>query len=238
MRGNFQVRFLGEGRRGNTFPLPDHMRDATELREALVGQHRIQTDTAAFVANITSVMVMPQPYGTVYSKMLTPNGTVDPCHTATRTGVVDVGTYTVDLALDDDGEYVDSESGSVESGVFTAQERIAALLERDYRQKMSPALVESVLRTGCFRASGKVVDYKHEVQAALEPLRSATLNLMAEKWKAAKHIDVIYLSGGGAALVADALLPFYEQAEIVKEAQLANARGYLNFALFRQNQSQ
>lgn len=65
MRGNFQVRFLGEGRRGNTFPLPDHMRDAAELKASLIGQHLIKTDTAELIAHVSEVMVMPQPYGTI-----------------------------------------------------------------------------------------------------------------------------------------------------------------------------
>jgi hypothetical protein len=174
----------------------DHMPDAGELKTALIGQHLIKTDSAEFVANISEMMVMPQPYGSLYAQTLTPRGDINPNHTFIRTGVCDVGTYTVDLALDDDGVYVDAESGSVESGVYTAQERIAAALERDYRQKMPFKIVEAVLHTGHFRASGEDVDYSAEVQEALEPLRSATLNLMGEKWKAGKTVDVIYLSGG------------------------------------------
>ena len=39
----------------------DHMRDAAELKGALLGQHLIRTDTAEVVANVAGVMVMPQP---------------------------------------------------------------------------------------------------------------------------------------------------------------------------------
>lgn len=211
----------------------DHMGDAPELKAALMGQHLIQTDGAHFVANVTEVMVMPQPYGSLYAQMLTPSGDINPCHTFTRTGVCDVGTYTVDLALDDDGVYVDAESGSVESGVYTAQERIATLLERDHRQKMPFRMVEEVLRTGCFRASGEVIHYHEAVQEALEPLRSATLNLMSEKWKGGKTVDVIYLSGGGAELVKAVVQNTYQQTRLVANAQTANARGYLYYAHFQ-----
>jgi len=211
----------------------DHMRDAANLKAALLGQHHIKTDAAEFVANITEVMVMPQPYGTLYAQSLTVGGEINPCHTYLRTGVCDVGTYTVDLALDDDGVYVDAESGSVESGVYTAQERIAALLESQHRQKMPFKIIEEVLRTGCFRASGEVVDYSQAVQEALEPLRSATVSLMGEKWKAGKTVDVIYLSGGGAELVKEAVMSAYKQTRLVKMPQIANARGYLNYAHFK-----
>jgi plasmid segregation protein ParM len=211
----------------------DHMRDAAELKAALVGQHLIRTDACEFIVNVADVIIMPQPYGCIFANTLTPAGEVNPCHTYTRTGVCDVGTYTVDIALDDDGEYVDAESGSVESGVYTAQERIATLLEDTSRQKMPFKMVDSVLRTGLFRARGEVVDYSDAVHEALEPLRSATLNLMGEKWKTGSTVDVIYLSGGGAGLVKDVLTSFYKQARVVEDAQLANARGYLNYALFR-----
>ncbi|MBX3063300.1 MAG: ParM/StbA family protein [Anaerolineae bacterium] len=211
----------------------DHMRDATTLKEVLRGQHYIKTDASELIANVVEVMVMPQPYGTIYAQLLTTNGDLNPSHTYRRTGVCDVGTYTIDLALDDDGEYVDAESGSIEGGVYIAQERIAMTLEARFRQKMPYRTVEEVLRTGCFRASGDELDLSQEVETALEPLRSATLNLLAEKWKTGANVDVIYLSGGGAELVHDQVKIEFRQAQLVRNAQLANARGYLSYALFK-----
>ncbi|MBZ0275808.1 MAG: ParM/StbA family protein [Anaerolineae bacterium] len=210
----------------------DHMRDAAELKETLFGQHLIQTDACEVIANVTEVMVMPQAYGAIYSQMLTPTGDINVHHTYMRTGVVDVGTYTVDIALDDDGEFISSESGSIEGGVYTAQERIAAMLERDYREKVPYKIVEQVLRTGIFTASGKPVDYRDEVEEALAPLRSATLGLLSEKWQRGTTVDVIYLSGGGAELVYEQVADAYPQTKLVPEAQLANARGYLYYANF------
>ena len=211
----------------------DHMADAPDLKAALLGRHPIKTDQSDFIADIVEVMVMPQPYGTIYANTLTATGEVNDCHSFARTGVCDVGTYTVDLALDDDGEYVDAESGSIEAGVYTAQDRIRELLETTYRQPMPLPVVEEVLKTGCFRAHGEVVDYRGEVREALEPLRASTLSLMNDKWKAGTLVDVIYLSGGGAELVESVVKTTYPQAQLVQGAQLANARGYLQFALFR-----
>jgi plasmid segregation protein ParM len=214
----------------------DHMRDASELKEALLGQHIIQTDSCDVIANVTDVIVMPQPYGTAYSQMLTPTGEINIYHTYMRTGIVDAGTYTVDIALDDDGEFVDAESGSVEGGVYTAQERISAMLERDYREKMPYKIIEQVLKTGIFTASGKPIDYSEAVEDALSPLRSATLNLMSEKWGRGTTVDVIYLSGGGAELVYEQVADAYPQTRLVPDAQMANARGYLYYANFAQRE--
>lgn len=175
---------------------------------------------------------MPQPYGCIYAHLLTPAGEVNRYHSYTRTGVVDVGTYTLDLALDADGEYIDAESGSVEGGVYVAHERIADILEQRYRQKMPYKSIEGVLRTGEFRARGELVDMREEIEEALQPLCSATLNLMNDKWKSGANVDVIYLAGGGAELVQAVVFEAYHQAQIVREAQLANACGYLHYALF------
>lgn len=214
----------------------DHMRDAAELKAALLGKHLIKTDISEVIANVTDVMVMPQPYGTIYAATLTETGEINRHHKFRRTGVCDVGTYTVDLALDDEGEFVDAESGSVESGVYTAQERIAAALERDYREKMPYKIVEEVLRTGIFHANGKPIDYRDVVADALTPLRSATINLLSEKWQRGTIVDVIYLSGGGADLVCGDVAAAYPQTRIVPDSQLANARGYLNYANFISSQ--
>lgn len=210
----------------------DHMRDAAALKAALTGRHVIQTDTSHFVANVTEVMVMPQPYGTIYANTLTKSGELNPCHTATRTGVLDVGTYTIDAALDDNGEYIDAESGSVESGVFTAQERIKNAINRDFRQIAKQKTVENVLKTACVRIDGQIIPYGDEVRQALEPLRSATLGLLGDKWGAGRFVDVIYVAGGGGELVISDVKAAYKQAVIVADAQLANAIGYLNYARF------
>ncbi len=76
------------------------------------------------------------------------------------------------------------------------------------------------------------MDYSEAVQEALESLRSATIGLMSEKWKAGKTVDVIYLSGGGAELVKEVVMAAYKQTRLVKNPQIANARGYLSYAFF------
>jgi hypothetical protein len=110
------------------------------------------------------------------------------------------------------------------------------MLERDYREKMPYKIVEQVLRTGIFTASGTPVDYSREVEDALSPLRSATLGLMSEKWQRGTTVDVIYLSGGGAELVYEQVVEAYPQTKLVPQAQMANARGYLYYANFAQRE--
>ena len=212
----------------------DHMGDAPALKASLIGQHLIKTDATEFVANIMDVMVMPQPYGTIYRKVLLDSGDYNPDHTAERTGVVDVGTYSVDLTLDDRGEYIDTDSGSAESGIWTAQNHIAAYYERTYRAKLNYRDMEEILRHRRLKIRGQVVWFDQEVEEALEPLRRATIQKMQHLWGGGERIDVIYLSGGGAYFVEDRIKDAYPQAVLVENAQYANARGYLNYALLAQ----
>lgn len=209
----------------------DHMKGAASLKKALIGQHRIQTDQTDFVANITDAPIMPQPVGALYSQVLTDKGTVNPCHTATRTGVVDVGMYTVDVAYDNDGEYIDGQSGSVPAGVFTVQELITKMLRDVTGDEPDYADVEKVLRTKCLRIRNKDRDFKREVDEFLEPLRVATRQLMIDKWGGAATTDLIYVVGGGAPLVFDEIKSYYEVAQLVDNHQTAIAQGYLNYAL-------
>ncbi len=208
-----------------------HMPVAAGLKEMLLGQHVIKTDQADFIANISEVKVMPQPYGTIYRQMLTERGDYNPGHTAARTGVVDVGTYSVDITLDDQGDYIESESDTVESGIYVAQEAIADIYEKTYRNKPKVGDVETILRTRQLKIRGETIYFDQEVEAALEPVRRATIQKMQHLWGAGERIDVIYLSGGGAYFIEDEVRAVYPQAVVVDNAQFANVRGYLNYAL-------
>lgn len=216
----------------------DHMPGAAEFKATFYGQHRIITDATDFVANITEVMVMPQPYGTIYREMITETGKLNPCHDFTRTGVVDIGRYTIDVTVDDDGEYLDQFSGSAEGGVFTLQERIGADYYGRFGQKPLLPDVETIIRSGCVRVRGKLEDFTEVLRIGVNELSEATLNLITDKWQGGANVDVIYVSGGGASLVFNDIKAAYPQAQLTEEAQLANAQGYFNYAMFTQREAE
>jgi hypothetical protein len=214
----------------------DHMPKADLLKEALIGKHHIKTDWTEFVADVVEVNVMPQPYGIIYSQMMCPGGTLNMNYTAVRTGVLLPGTYTIEALTDDNGEYIEAGSGSVESGLFTAHERIASLLEERYGEKPSYAAVEKVLLTGKFKAYGETEDLSAEVKSALEPLHSASLNLCTDKFRSGASIDTLLVAGGPSPLIWDEVKHTYRQAVQVEKPQIAVARGFLNYVQFEANQ--
>lgn len=221
-----------------------HMNNTAQFKATLIGQHHIKTDSADFIANISEVMVIPQAYAAIYAQSLTAIGEVNDKHTATRTGVIDAGTYTVDLAVDDDGEFVSAESGSAAVGAYTAQEDMITLL-RDYGiRDISIIDAEAVLNGTDLKIQGKPISAHPKLagkttladlrKRSLKRLQDATLQKLDQLWRGAARIDVIYLVGGGAVWLIDIIKAAgYPQAVLLDNAQLANARGYLNYALFK-----
>jgi len=212
----------------------DHMRGTGDLKAALLGQHRISTDRADFVANVTDVMVMPQPYGTIYANTLLPTGRLNPHHVAKRTGVCDIGTYTIDVALDDDGEFIDAASGSTEAGMYMAQDMIATLYEQEYREKPSYKIISEAMTKGYLRIRGENENIEDDLESALDPVRQAAIELMTDKWGSGVSVDTIYCSGGGASRAFRAIGAAFKHAILMDNAQMANAIGYRNYAMKRE----
>jgi len=205
------------------------------LKQALIGTHPIQTDVANFIACITDVMVMPQPTGALYSQQLTNAGGINMQHTAKRTGVIDVGMYTIDDTLDDDGEYLAQRSGSIEGGVHVVHQRIVDLLTDEMGDAPEYWQIEQTLRTGKVNIRGRERDFTKQVRQFCEALDTATLNLSTQLWGAGAGIDVIYVCGGGGPLVVERVQEVYPQAVLVENPQLSIAQGYLNYAMMTAN---
>ncbi len=211
-------------------PVSD-MQDAALMKETFIGRFPIRTNNANFIANIVDCAVMPQPYGTIYSQTMLPNGEQNPYYTHSKTAVFDVGTYTVDCAVDVEGEFIDHESDSAKVGVYTAQQRLRQIIESDYRDDIPLPMIDQTLRTGYFPAPDGPHDYRDDVQEALKPLRDGTLSLMNRLWKTGLTLGAIFGAGGGAPLVESIVKQSYPRAMCVKDPQTANAEGYRNYGM-------
>lgn len=213
----------------------DHMRGAGRLKEALLGQHFIESDLGRFIVNVRVVRVMPQPYGVIYSQMLTAAGGIKPEYVFKRSGVLDAGTYTLDGTLDEDGEYIETGSGSVEAGLFAAQKAASEWYEGEFGEKPSYKSVELLLRTGKIRVFGKDIDKSGDVNRWLDPTRNAAQNLASNLWGSGASLDILWLAGGGGSVVeAPIRAAGFKHAVLCANAQLAIARGYLQYGLFEQ----
>ncbi len=213
----------------------DHMAGAEVFKAQLLGQHDIQTDQGHFTAHVESVFVMPQPAGTVYAQLLTAKGELNGKFDYERIAVVDVGTLTTDIAVDDEGAFVSSMSASIEVGLSIVTEAV----RREYNQRFgefpSAATIHQIMRT---RNAGKHLkdgDFSATIETAGAPLVSGVLSLMAQKWGRGTQLPVIFVTGGGAQLVLRAVEAEYQNSlvQMTVDPIMSNVIGFQHYAAFR-----
>jgi plasmid segregation protein ParM len=209
-----------------------HMQDAPLLKKALSGVYHIRTNNASFTVHVTEVRVMPQPYGSLYSQQINPDGTMNALHVAEVCSVVDVGFFTVDLTLDKSTEYIDEQSDSVAVGIHVAHRRLTHKMDAHYRTTFPSDVIDDLLRTGKVKVRNKPMSHHEDVAEALQPVIDAVIAAMNRLWESGIFIDVIYVVGGGAAVVIDAIKKVYPHAVMLADAQMSNARGYLHYGNF------
>jgi hypothetical protein len=210
-----------------------HMKGASALKEALIGRHEVHTDQSHFTVDIMSVSVMPQPNGTINAVSLLPNGAENPRFIFRKIGVVDNGTFSVDVATEEDGLFIGAESGTKETGLHTAYEQIAILYNDEFGEMPSQRTVERILaNNGKFKAGGEPQDWSKQATTVLKPMRDATITLCREAMGKASEHEIILNVGGPAPLVKDLIDKEYRQAFMPPESQMTNALGYLHYAAF------
>ncbi len=99
-----------------------------KYRNTLLGKHYIKlmkpdgSGVQAYCFNIEKVQILPQPLGTIFDKVSSFQGEIEDKELASgRIAVLDIGKYTVDLALTDTLQFVDRSSLSFSDiGIFDA----------------------------------------------------------------------------------------------------------------------
>lgn len=211
----------------------EHMKDASDLKKALVGRFPIMTDQARIEVEIEYVSVMPQPTGTIQAYCLLPDGNENPRYVYKKIAVIDNGQWSVDISTEEDGTHIQAESGGRSSGFYLAYERVAERYKAQFDETPSQRLIESILMNGGrFNAFGSPVDWCEETANDLRPMRDATLNLAREKLGRAVQHDLILNVGGPAPLVKEIIAKEYKHAIMPPLPQITNALGYLHYAAF------
>jgi len=214
--------------------LPEgHMKGADRLKHELVGHWMVETDQSRFPVEIEYVSVMPQPTGTINAYSLLPNGAENPRFIFNKIAVVDNGKFSVDLSTEEAALHVEAQSGTSETGMHTAFERLANRYNTMFGEYPEDRTVESILlNDGKFKVYGEAQDWSAEVADDLKPMREATIALCREKIGRAAQHELILNVGGPAPLVKEQIKKEYRQAMMPDHSQTTNALGYLHYASF------
>lgn len=213
-----------------------------EWMTALRGKHAIhfglngtEKERQLFIKDLR---VIPQPFGTLYHRVLNNFGSVDDRELAAgRVGIVDIGFKTSDFAVADQMEFIDHLSTSTNTALSTAYGIVAAHLRHEFNLERENYRLDRVMQNGELRIAGRSQDLRKIRQKALGDVAQKIAAEINSLWDY-RDLDHILITGGGGKALAEFLQREFPNAELVSKPQFANACGFWKLAnhLFRQAQ--
>ena len=214
-------------------PVNEYAELKDHYQETLVGRHSIQllepdgSGGKFFAFNIGEVIVLPQPIGTIFDKVLNSEGKIqDEDLARSKIGVVDVGKYTVDLSVMDALQFIDKSSTSYSDiGLFDAFKDLSLALKRE-GYEIPPDSLEPYIR-GNKHLNGLAELKERIFESQADKVMSRLNNTWADLWS----FDRIYITGGGAVVLGKHLLKHIatDKVEICNNPTMTNCSGYFKF---------
>ncbi len=208
--------------------------DRQMLIDRLQGEHKLErVGREPTTINVRGIIVVPQPFGSIYSKLLSNEAKMlDHDLLTQRVGVIDVGMHTTDFVRADPPNllYIEAGSGSIESAMGSVYEQLAEVVKNKYRTALSIHEADKVVQVGKIA----VFTEKHSIAPILEPILQAVGNRIASaipnSWgENARKINPLLITGGGASSIGPYLAEDYPHLKIIENSALANVRGYLRY---------
>ncbi|MEW5762195.1 MAG: ParM/StbA family protein [Bacillota bacterium] len=184
-------------------------------------------DRAQEWVTFDDVLVYPQGVGALL--------TVQGLPTAGLVGVVDVGYKTTDYVVaecyPDTVRPVSTLCGSIEFGAYTVRQAVQDEFLRLTGAPLDNAVLPMVLQTGTVTFRSRPIDLRHALDRAREEVAQAIADRLFAAWDTrGDFLQKVYLAGGGV-LEIPLLKRLFPGAEILGDAQFANAAGFLKAAM-------
>src|SRR5271165_1881726 len=212
-------------------PVAQHQDTARRerLHAALIGVHQVTPERQVTVEQVD---ILPQPVGAYLDAM--GSAAVDAVFDTARTLVIDAGFFSVDWVLIDGGELRSANSGSSTNAMSLLIEAADDLIRQDHGDRLGLDQIEKALRAGSGTVSlfGSPVELAPYVAAAAKRTAAAAITAVRQSMRSERRaVDVVLLTGGGAAIYANAAREAYPRSQVVVPADpvLANARGFWDY---------
>lgn len=210
--------------------------DRMDLRDQLIKKMRGSRDVTLYKdgrpvnvnINIVNVEIVPQPLGAFWAHYPITSVYSDMRHEE-RTGVIDIGFKTSDLAAIEDSEYIPQKSKTIPVGLSTAYGDIGAALILDYGLQKESYALDSIVVKRSVNVAGEVMDISSIIDNALERLANNVLVEINSLWQL-REFDSFIISGGGGQAISKYLLRNLTQAKLVADPITANCQGFLAWA--------
>ena len=207
----------------------DFFDDRSAVVESFEGIYRI-TATEQMEIAVESVVVAPQPFGSLFRELLNENGKIANSDVEKgRVGVIDIGTYTTDFVVADKLRYVQRLSGSVSIGWSKVVNQVQQALADQYMLELTPYEVDQAIQEKSVRVRGETVSLESLITPATTDIKTAIIARARDLWGAGVNLDMVLVSGGGAPHLYDAIRQVYPHARLVTNAFWANAEGFYRF---------
>lgn len=176
--------------------------------------------------------VIPQPMGTYFDVILDDEGQLkDTRLAAGKVGIIDIGYNTLDLARVDELEFVSTRSTSFSGmGIFASFQALSTEIYRNLSLEVPPEKLEPLVKSKEIMVAGKSVSIEELKKSAFQRTAAEIVSRVKSTWPDRWELERILITGGGAVLLSEYLLPEFEgQASLANAAQFANVNGYLKF---------
>jgi plasmid segregation protein ParM len=184
--------------------------------------------------SVTDVLVVPQPFGSLFDVILNDDGKiVAEVLARSRIGVIDIGTYTTDYVLVDSLRYIEHGSGSISTGMSKAYQLIGRSLLDTFGLDLGLHEVDRIVRKGAVTVFGedRCVDWLSA--PVFNAIGEEVLAYAGTLWGEGRDLQTILVTGGGALVLFDLIQHRYRHAQILNDAALANVKGFEKYGLRR-----
>ena len=215
--------------------------DRDKLVGQLKGRHFVQRENGQRAVHrfaVRDVLVVPQPFGSLFDTILGEEGQiVDEALARGRLGVIDVGTFTTDYVLVDGLRYVERGSGSIATGMSKAYELIGRSLLDSFGLDLRMHQVDQAVRRGQVTIFGEVREIDWITEPVFDAIAAEVLAQAGTLWGDGRDLAAILVTGGGAIALGERIREHYRHASILDDAAMANVKGFRKYGQRRWQES-
>ena len=217
-------------------PVAFYERDKKTLQERFLGEHRVLREgRTTQVFRVKECRVIPQPFGTIFTRAIDEKGKIQNNEFATgHIGVIDVGGKTTNLLSVNRLEEISDITASVNKGAWDAVRAFRSFAETEYpglEDLKDHQVIEAIVSREQ-QYYNEVLNLSPIVDEILAPLAEAIISEAGNLWNGGALLNAILITGGGALLVGHYIKQRFRHAIIVDDPVYANALGYYRFSLF------
>ena len=203
--------------------------DAEKLLSLVDGKHNFTVNGAEVEYNVENIDVIPQPFGSLFSVVLSRKGKVRDSKLAEGVvGVVDCGGKTTNILTVSRMAEIAKDTASVNVGGLDIMRAV-----KDELTNLYPGLeyrdhqIANVIIDRQITYFGDDVYIGSEI---VDPLADTIIAQCGQLWGTGAGLDSVLISGGGALLMSDRLLSHFPHGVVVDDPVFANAVGYWKYS--------